>query len=108
VDLNAVLASPLLWFAALVLVGGAIYWWAGRIAPRGFPSPEKRKAYIGGEDVRPQVAPPGYNFYHVALFFTIMHVAALVVATAPPDRVAWGAVGYLGVVSMSVVLLRWN
>ena len=52
--------------------------------------------YIGGEVATAQVWQPGYQFFYVALFFTVVHVAALVLATSPPDATPLGAPsGYL-------------
>jgi NADH:ubiquinone oxidoreductase subunit 3 (subunit A) len=107
-DANTLLTSPLVWFALMVLAGYALYLWGSRVAPRPAPSAGKLAPYVGGEDVPLQTTTPDYRFYQVALFFTIMHVAALLVATAPPDRIAWGALLYLSVVSFSLVLLRWQ
>jgi len=58
----------------------------------------KRKAYACGEDMKENRGQPNYSqFFPFAFFFTIMHVLALVVATAPIHD--WPAVqiamGYL-------------
>jgi hypothetical protein len=44
----------------------------------------------------------------VALFFTVMGVAALVLATAPPDAPLWGPLGYLAIMAITVTVLRWE
>ena len=103
-----VLTSPLLWFAAMVAGGWLLYLWASRVAPPFQATGRKAKAYTGGEDIPGQVYRPGYQFFHVALFFTIMHVAAIVVATAPQGLIPWVAGVYLGVIALSVAVLRWS
>jgi len=103
-----VLTSPLLWFAAMVAGGWLLYLWASRVAPPFQATGRKAKAYTGGEDIPGQVYRPGYQFFHVALFFTIMHVAAIVVATAPHGVAPWAAGVYLGVIALSVAVLRWS
>lgn len=103
-----VLASPLLWFAVLVAVGWLAYLWAGRVAPPFRPVGSKAKAFTGGEALPGQAYQPGYQFFHVALFFTIMHVAAIVIATAPPTVLLWAAAGYVAIISLAVMVLRWS
>jgi len=107
-DLADILASPIVWFVGMVLVGWLMYLWASRVAPVFRPEGSKTKAYTGGEDIPGQAYQPGYQFFHVALFFTLMHVAAIVVATAPRGVVPWAAILYLAVISLSLVVLRWN
>lgn len=103
-----ILASPLLWFAVLVAIGWLLYLWAGRVAPPFRPVGSKAKAFTGGEALPGQAYQPGYQFFHVALFFTIMHVAAIVIATAPPNVFPWAAAGYVAIISLSVMVLRWS
>ncbi len=92
----------------MVLGGSLLYLWSSRVAPRFSPTGQKAKAYTGGERIPGQAYRPGYAFFHVALFFTLLHVAAAVIATAPADVVPWGAVVYLGVVALAVSVLRWS
>ena len=105
-DPDALLASPFILFAAMVGVGWLLYLWSARVAPPFRPTGGKAKAYTGGEDLPGQAYQPGYQFFHVALFFTLMHVAAIVVATAPGGVVPWAAFVYLGLVALAVVVLR--
>jgi hypothetical protein len=42
------------------------------------------------------------------LFFTVVHVAALVIALAPADAPLWATLGYLGIVAIAVTVLRWE
>jgi hypothetical protein len=44
-------------------------------------------------------------FFYIALFFTIMHVSVLVVATVPSSALALLAVPYLLMISLSVAAL---
>ncbi|HEY5605147.1 MAG TPA: hypothetical protein VIL45_01355 [Thermoplasmata archaeon] len=107
-DAYDVLASPFAIFAGMLAAGWLIYVWSGRVAPPFRPTGGKAKAYTGGEDIPGQAYQPGYQFFHVALFFTLMHVAAIVVATAPRNVVPWASFAYLGVVALAVVVLRWS
>ncbi|MFA5042753.1 MAG: hypothetical protein WC381_08580 [Kiritimatiellia bacterium] len=68
----------------------------------------KRKAYACGEDMKENRGQPNYSqFFPFAFFFTIMHVLALVVATAPAHD--WSAVqiagGYLLCSSIGLFIL---
>jgi NADH:ubiquinone oxidoreductase subunit 3 (subunit A) len=102
------LASPLLWYGVMVGAGLLLYAWAARVAPPFRPAGAKATAYTGGEAIPGQAYRPGYDFFHVALFFVIMHVAAILLATAPRDVLPWSALAYLAVVATSVLVLRWG
>jgi NADH-quinone oxidoreductase subunit A len=70
--------------------------------------PGQRKPYASGEDVKDHRAQPDFSqFFHFAIFFTLMHVLALVVATVPrgsPSGAAL-AVGFLACAAVSLVVL---
>src|SRR3972149_9079860 len=101
-----ILASPLVWFAVMVLAGWALFLWSSKVAPPFRAIGQKAKAYTGGEAIPGQVYRPGYEFFHVAFFFTIMHVAAIVVAPAPPGGAPWAAAGDVGAPGLAVGVLR--
>lgn len=66
----------------------------------------KLATYGCGEDIPGVKFQFGYRlFFFIALFFTIMHVAALVVATAPAGKAAFLAVAYLAVIFLAVMAL---
>jgi len=70
--------------------------------------PGQRKAFASGEDVADHRAQPDFSqFFHFAIFFTLMHVLALVVATVPrgsPTGAAM-AVGFLACAAVSLLVL---
>ena len=77
------------------------------------PGPRARqpghlKPYASGEDVADHRAQPDFSqFFHFAIFFTLMHVLALVVATVPrgsPSGAAL-AVGFLVCAAVSLLVL---
>ena len=95
--------------AVLALAAGYLmYVWSQGVAPPFVPSRNKIMPYVGGEAAEAQVFQPGYAFFCVALFFTVVHVAALVLALAPPDAPLWGTMGYLALVAVAVLILRWE
>jgi len=102
------LASPITIMAAALVIGCLVYWWSRTIAPASAPSANKTMPYVGGEVAVAQAFQPGYHFFYVALFFTVVDVAALVLATAPPDAPPWGSLGYLAIIATAVTVLRWE
>lgn len=103
-----ILASPFVVFLLAVAVGWALYAWSRRIAPAPANSAAKVMPYVGGEPILGAKYEPGYQFYYVALFFTLVHVAALVLATMPAGVLPWGAVAYLAMIALAVMILRWK
>ena len=107
-DLPFLLTSaPLIAGYALVICY-LVYAWSRKVAPVFTPSVNKTMPYVGGEAMEGQVCHPGYQFFYVALFFTIVHVAALIIAVAPPDAPLLGTLGYLLIIAVAVAILRWE
>ena len=98
--------SPPLAFLVFLAIFYIIYFLAGRLAPKLSAVGGKLKTYHCGEDIpggKPQF---GYKlFFFIALFFTMMHVAALVVATLPAGPIAYFGLFYLGMIFLSVMAL---
>ncbi len=103
-----VLTSPFVIFGVAVAIGYGLFLWSRTVAPVSTGGVNKQMPYVGGEAAEAQNFQPGYQFFYVALFFTLVHVAALVLATMPPNILPWGAIGYLGVVAVAVMILRWE
>jgi|SRR5665647_2053440 NADH:ubiquinone oxidoreductase subunit 3 (subunit A) len=102
------LTSPVIIMAFALGIGYLIYAWSRTVAPAFTRSVNKTMPYVGGESAEAQVFLPGYQFFYVALFFTVVHVAALVLATAPTDAPLWGPLGYLAIMAIAVIVLRWE
>jgi NADH:ubiquinone oxidoreductase subunit 3 (subunit A) len=102
------LISPVIIIAFALGTGYLIYAWSRTIAPVFTPSTDKTMPYTGGEVVEAQAFQPGYQFFYVALFFTVVHVAALVLATASPDAPLWGPLGYLALMAIAITVMRWE
>lgn len=100
------LLSPPIAFLIFLALFYLIYFLAGRIAPKGNKQGGKLKTYACGEDVPGVKVQFGYRmFFFIALFFTMMHVAALVVATLPAGPMVFFGVFYLGMIFLSVMAL---
>ena len=81
---------------------------ATTVAPPFTPSANKIMPYVGGEPVKAQVIQPGYLFFYVALFFTVVHVAAMVIAIAPAGTPLALTLGYLALMVVGITILRWE
>ncbi|HMA05642.1 MAG TPA: hypothetical protein VKO45_06920 [Methanomicrobiales archaeon] len=103
-----ILVSPFVIYAVAMGIGLLIYLWARRIAPPSTDVGDKRMQYVGGEAWEAQAYQPSYQFFYVAIFFTLAHVAALVIATAPPSASPLATIGYLAIIAVAVMVLRWE
>ena len=71
------------------------------------PNPRKASQIAGGEPVSGKMAAPGYRpFFLIALFFALLHLGVLLLATAD----SWAAIIYLvGLVcSLMVFVLEFS
>jgi NADH-quinone oxidoreductase subunit A len=101
-----ILLSPPVAFVLFLAVSWLIYRLGRRMAPRLNKVGGKLTSYACGEDMPGAKIQFGYRlFFFVALFFTIMHVAALVIATVPAGKIVLFAVLYLAVIFLSVMAL---
>jgi NADH:ubiquinone oxidoreductase subunit 3 (subunit A) len=80
--MTSLLTPPLALLAYIGLV--ALLFAFGRLlAPAGRPSVAHSSLYAGGEVAATTKAAPGYRrFFIVALFFAVLHLGAMVLATA--------------------------
>jgi NADH:ubiquinone oxidoreductase subunit 3 (subunit A) len=103
-----ILVSPFIVMALALAAGYLLYAWSGKIAPPFARSVNKSMPYVGGEVAEAQAYRPGYQFFYVALFFTVVHVAALFLVIAPMDAPLWATLGYLAIVGVAITVLRWE
>jgi NADH-quinone oxidoreductase subunit A len=101
-----VLLSPPVAFVLFLAAAFLLYLLGKRLAPKLTDVGGKLTSYACGEDIPGTKVQFGYRlFFFIALFFTIMHVATLVIATAPAGKLGLFALLYLGVVFLSVLAL---
>ena len=100
------LLSPPVTFVIFLLLFYFLYLLCGLIAPKAARTGGKVTTYACGEDMPGVKIQFGYRlFIFIALFFTIMHVAALVVATLPRGPLVFLGVFYLAMIVLSVLAL---
>ena len=101
-----VLLSPPVAFPIFLVLAALLYAAGRKMAPKPNNVGGKLSSYACGEDIPGVKIQFGYRlFFFVALFFTIMHVAALMIATVPAGKIALFAVLYLAVIFLSIMAL---
>ncbi|MDO9027101.1 MAG: hypothetical protein Q7U87_04385 [bacterium] len=100
--------TPFVGFFAFLGITYLIYRMGDVMAPKLKDQGAKLSQYACGEDFPARKIQVGYkSFFYAALFFTMMHVAALVIATIPGGSLAYAMLGivYLLMITLSVVAL---
>jgi NADH:ubiquinone oxidoreductase subunit 3 (subunit A) len=101
-----ILLSPPIAFIIFLGVGLLLYLLGRAMAPKTNMTGSKGTPYACGEDVPMRKAQISYKmFFSLAIFFTVMHVAALVVATLPTGPIAILGIVYLVIIILSVFAL---
>ncbi len=101
-----ILISPPIAFLIFLALFYLIYYLAGHLAPKVKKVGGKLTTYACGEDIPGYKIQFGYRlFFFIALFFTMMHVAALVVSTLPTGPIVFLGIFYLAMISLSVLAL---
>jgi hypothetical protein len=102
---NLLLLIPPLAFLIMLALSMGISGLASLFAARGTAAAGKERAYACGQNIEINRVQPDYTeFFPVAFFFTIMHVAALIIATTPAGH--WlAAVAYLAVALLALRVL---
>jgi NADH:ubiquinone oxidoreductase subunit 3 (subunit A) len=101
-----ILLSPPAVFVIAFGVGLLLYWLGRAMAPKLNMTPGKGTSYACGEDAPMQKAQVGYRlFYSLAIFFTVMHVAALIVTTLPSGPIALLGILYLAIITLAIFAL---
>ena len=101
-----VFLSPPVAFFVFLAAAFAIYRLGQGMAPKLTKTGGKLTTYACGEDIPGVKIQFGYRlFFFIALFFTIMHVSALVIATVPSGKIIFFAVFYLLMIFLSIMAL---
>jgi NADH:ubiquinone oxidoreductase subunit 3 (subunit A) len=99
------LFSPVAIFLIMLLIIYLLYVFAGTLGPKRTKAKYKLKSYACGEDYPGGKLQQSYNFFHVAFFFTVLHVGVLVIATAPLGEAAILGCLLIGVMALTAFAL---
>jgi NADH:ubiquinone oxidoreductase subunit 3 (subunit A) len=103
--MNWILLTPPLAFLILLLVAALELWSFRALTARGKESKGKTKPYACGEDIdHHRLQPDYYQFFSVAFCFTILHVAAMIIATVPSGSLEISVLAVLFALSAGVGL----
>jgi NADH:ubiquinone oxidoreductase subunit 3 (subunit A) len=76
------LFAPLIAFLIYLLLVGILSGLGRLLAGPSHPNPAKSSTYASGEEAMPDAPAPGYRpFFKVALFFAILHLGVVVLAS---------------------------
>jgi NADH:ubiquinone oxidoreductase subunit 3 (subunit A) len=100
------LLFPPVAFTLFLLIGVLLYMFGALLAEKGSVNKGKKTQYACGEDVPAVKIQPDYSFFFpFAIFFTIIHVTALIMATLPVGNMALMGILYLVGISISLYTL---
>jgi hypothetical protein len=101
-----ILLFPPVAFVIFVFIAVLIYLFGSLLAAKGGLNNGKKHQYACGEDVPATKVQPDYSFFFpFAIFFTIIHVTALIMATLPFGNIALMGILYLAGISISLYTL---
>ena len=100
-----ILFYPVATFLIMLIIIYLLYLFAGTLGPKRTKAKYKLKSYACGEDYPGGKLPQSYNFFHVAFFFTILHVGVLLIATAPLGQAAILGCLLIGVMALTAFAL---
>lgn len=104
-DINLLLSPPIAFVLSLG-IALAVYGFGSLIGAKVTASGGKLEPYACGENFSADKFTFGYKrFFVAAIFFTIMHVAVLSIATVPSGPLAFRAFAYLVVIAVSISIL---
>jgi len=99
------LFSPLMTFIVALVLVFILYLFAGTLGPKLKKTKYKLENYACGEEHPEGETRQSYDFFHVAFFFTVLHVGALLIATAPSDEGAIFGVILIGAMALTAFAL---
>ena len=96
---------PIVTFFIFLILVCLLYVLAGKLGPKFKEAKYKLKSYACGEDSPGENKPQSYGLFHVAFFFTVLHVGALLIATAPSGEGAILGVVLIGAMALTAFAL---
>ena len=95
-----VLLYPPIVFLIFIIIWYLVYRLGTAAGPKPSAQEGKLSTYACGEDIPGRKLQYSYHLFHFAFFFTILHVAALIIAT-----VAGGGIALLGILFLIIALI---
>jgi len=103
--MNSLLLLPPVSLLLLLVVFTFFAFMARRLSPSGANNSGKGEPYACGQEVGTGRIQPSYNeFFPFAFFFTIMHVATLMLCTIPAGA-RWLSVPFLAISVLAIIIL---
>ena len=103
--MTGILLSPLLAFPLYLILAGILAGLGRALAGKASVSASKSSIYASGEASPTYIAAPGYRPYFVtALFFAVLHLGALMIATSGLTPLAGFYIAGLIVVLIALIL----
>jgi NADH-quinone oxidoreductase subunit A len=99
------LLYPPIAFLIFLLIGYLIYRLSRALGPKPSMAEGKLSTYACGENIPGRKVQYSYHLFHFAFFFTVLHVATLVIATVPSGSIALVGIVYLLIALITVVIL---
>lgn len=103
--MKEILLYPPISFVIFLIVGYFIYSFSKALRPKSTMGEEKLTTYACGENIPGRKVKHSYHFFRFAFFFTILHIAVLIIATVRSGLTALLGIAYLIVLLLVVVIL---
>jgi len=105
ISIELIIFSPITIFFISLTFGYLLYRLGGRAAPKLKDVGYKLKTYTGGEELPLKIHKPSFHFFHLALLFTVLHVAAIYLTTVVVGITSIFAIIYLIFMFISIIVL---
>lgn len=103
--MSQLILAPPIAFIIFVIIAYLVYKGGGTLGAKKKVEGSKLDTYACGEDIPSKKGQHAYQFFRIAFFFTILHVAALIIVTAPSGSMALLGIIYLLIAIAAVVIL---
>jgi NADH:ubiquinone oxidoreductase subunit 3 (subunit A) len=97
--------SPVATFLIILFIVFIGYLITKMFGPKYKKEKYKKQSYACGEDYPGGKLHHSYNFFHIAFFFTVLHVGALLITTAPTGMAASLGLILIGVMALTAFAL---
>jgi len=103
--MSQLILAPPIAFIIFLVIAYLVYKGGGRLGVKKKVEGRKLDTYACGEDIPSKKVQHTYQFFRIAFFFTILHVAALIIVTVPSGSTALLGIIYLLIAIAALVIL---